>query len=514
MTTSRQAAAEGAGPVVRTVSGVVRGRTEEGLAVFRGIPFARPPVGEARFAAPRPPEPWDGVRDAFFFGPPPVQTPLQMVAPATTETDTPGGDDWLTVNIWSPEPAAGARLPVMVWIYGGGYTMGMSGEYDGARLAREGGVVLVTLNYRVGFEGFGHIEGAPANRGLLDQMSALEWVQGNIAAFGGDPGRVTVFGESAGAGSIAALLAVPRARGLFGRAIAQSVPGTFLSPELAADIASTIASSLGAKATVTDLAAVSPAALAQAAGAHAAASRQYAGRWGAIADTSMLICPVVDGDVLPAAPWQDVAAGSARQVDLIVGHTRDEFRLALVLGGLLGTVTGDQAHAALSSLAPAPDGERAYRQAFPEASDEHLYELVHSDWLFRMPTVHLAEAQAAAGGQVHAYELTWPAPAFDGLPGACHGLDVPLTFGDFTTEASATLIGGDARHDAEALSARFRRAWTSFATDGDPGWPPYRPPGRLTQLIDTETRTAPYANEESRRIWANHTFTAMPLLHP
>ncbi|MFH8363952.1 carboxylesterase/lipase family protein [Streptomyces anulatus] len=515
MTTGKPSTAEAgsAGPVVRTASGAVRGRAEGGLAVFRGIPYARPPVGEARLASPRPPEPWDGVRDAFSFGPPPVQTPMPMVPSATAETDAPGGDDWLTVNVWTPEPSAGVRLPVMVWIYGGGYTMGMSSEYDGARLAREGEVVLVTLNYRVGFEGFGHIEGAPANRGLLDQISALEWVRENIAAFGGDPGRVTVFGESAGAGSIAALLAVPRARGLFGRAIAQSVPGTFLSPDLAADIASTITSSLGVEATMTDLAALSPAALAQATGAHIAVSRQYTRRWGAIADTSMIICPVVDGDVLPEAPWRSVAAGSARQVDLLTGHTRDEFRFALFLGGLIGRVTEDQARAALGTLAPAPDGERAYCEAFPDASAERLYELVHSDWLFRMPTVHLAEAQAEAGGQAHVYELTWPAPALGGVAGACHGLDVPLTFGDFTTEFSATFIG-EARDEAEAVSAHFRRAWTSFAKDGHPGWSPYRAPGRLTRLMDTDTGIAPYANDESRRIWADHAFAAMPLLDP
>ncbi|MFD0525753.1 carboxylesterase family protein [Paractinoplanes durhamensis] len=203
---------------VRTAAGAVRGLVEDGVAVFRGIPFAEAP----RFAAPGPVTPWDGVRAASSFGPPPPQTGVAVT-----------GDDWLTVNVWSPDP--GARLPVMVWVYGGGYTIGMSGspEYDGGRLARDGSVVVVTFNYRVGAEGFALIEGAPANRGLLDQVAALAWVRDNIAAFGGDPGQVTVFGVSAGGGSIAALLAMPRAAGLFRRAIVQSMPGTFFSPELA-----------------------------------------------------------------------------------------------------------------------------------------------------------------------------------------------------------------------------------------------------------------------------------------
>jgi para-nitrobenzyl esterase len=202
---------------VATAAGAVRGRREGDLDVFRGIPYALPPVGEARFAEPRPVGGWDGVREAFAFGPPPPQeaTGPEAAAPG----GVPAGDDWLTVNVWTPEADQSARRPVMVWIYGGAYKFGSADDpaYDGSRLSRDGQVVVVTLNYRVGIEGFALIEGAPANRGLLDQVAALEWVRENIAAFGGDPDQVTVFGESAGAGSIAALMVMPRARGLFRR---------------------------------------------------------------------------------------------------------------------------------------------------------------------------------------------------------------------------------------------------------------------------------------------------------
>src|SRR4051812_9136442 len=186
---------------VRVTAGAVRGSVQSGVVVFKGVPFAEPPVGDLRFAAPRPVTKWDGVRDATQYGPPPPQSGL-FGTDALMKLD----GNWLTANVFTPD--LGARLPVMVWIQGGGYMFGTSGlpEYDGVRLVRDGGVVLVTFNYRTGVEGFAQFAGAPANRGLLDQVAALEWVRDNIAVFGGDPDQVTVFGESAGGGSVASLL--------------------------------------------------------------------------------------------------------------------------------------------------------------------------------------------------------------------------------------------------------------------------------------------------------------------
>jgi para-nitrobenzyl esterase len=499
------------GPEVRTAAGAVRGSREAGVAVFRGIPFAQPPVGPLRFAAPRPVRRWDGVRPALSYGPPPPQGGVFGMDALSADA---GDGDWLTVNVWSPEPAPGAGLPVMVWIHGGGYTIGTSGlpEYDGSRLTRDGGVVLVTFNYRVGLEGFGQFEGAPANRGLLDQVAALEWVRDNIRAFGGDPDNVTLFGESAGAGSIAALLAMDRASGLFVRAVAQSVPGTFFSPELAADIAAACAAELGLRPTVADLSAVTPSRLSAAGDAISAKSAQWAERWGRIAHRSILFSPVVDGADLPGTPWQALAGGAGRGVDLLVGHTRDEHRLFSAVDGMLGQVTQEQAASALRLFAPGPDGERRYRDGFPAASPEELYELVHSDWLFRMPSLHLAEAQAAGGGRVHVYELTWPAPGMGGALGACHGLDVPLVFGNLEQGHAAALIGGGPPPEAEALSARMRASWTAFAAHGDPGWPVYDTGQRLVQVFDARPVVAAYPEETSRLIWQDHTFPVLPLI--
>ncbi|WP_066369939.1 carboxylesterase/lipase family protein [Herbidospora mongoliensis] len=494
-------------PEVRTSAGVLRGGREAGRAVFRGVPFAEPPVGDLRFAAPQPVRGWDGVRPALAYGPPPPQSGVLAVS------QDAAGDDWLTLNVWSPnlDPAAG--LPVMVWIPGGGYAMGHSGlpEYDGGHLAASG-TVVVTLNYRHGIEGFGQIDGAPANRGLLDQVAALEWVRDNIRAFGGDPDRVTVFGESAGGGSVASLLAMPRAAGLFRRAVAQSVPGTFFSPELAADLAAAFAAELGVAPTAAGMSTISPDLLPEAGDAVFAKMDQWRERWGRITHRPIPYAPVIDGDVLPTTPWQALAGGAARDVELLVGHTRDEHRLFSLIDGVLGQVTREQSEAALRVLAPGTDGARRYREAFPAATDEELYELVNADWLFRMPSVQLADAQIAGGGRAHLYELTWTAPGMGGALGACHGLDVPLVFGNLSSGQTAMLIGDPPSPEAAELSARIRGAWTSFAAHGDPGWPAYDAGGRLAQIFDAPSTVGAYPEETSRRLWEGHAFPALPLL--
>ncbi len=482
-------------PEVRIAAGSVRGRLESDLMVFKGIPFAEPP---ARFAAPERVQHWAGTLDALTYGPPPPQSGM-----FGTDAGAGPAEGWLTVNVWTPDVTA--DLPVMVWIQGGGYLFGTSGlpEYDGGRLAREGSVVVVTFNYRVGIEGFAQIAGAPANRGLLDQVAALEWVRDNIDAFGGDRDRVTVFGQSAGGGCVAALLAMPRADGLFRRAIVQSMPGTFFTPELAADITGAFAAELGLEPE--ELATVPPGDLPAFTDAFMTKIDRYGDRWGLAAHRRVPVGPVVDGSTLPTDPWQALAGGAARDVDLIAGHTRHEQRLFSLVEGTLGQITEDQAATALGLFAPEPYGAAQYRTA-SDSADE-LYDRVHSDWLFRMPSLHLAEAHT---GRTHVYELTWPAPGMGGTLGACHGLDVPLVFGNLTSGQTAMLIG-DRITDAEIVSTHIRNAWTAFATNGHPGWPEYDSRERLTQVFDTEPTVVPYPEETSRRIWQDVTFAALPL---
>jgi para-nitrobenzyl esterase len=353
---------------VRTSAGTVRGRWEDGVAVFRGVPFAAPPVGRNRFTAPRPAVPWDEVRDVTRFGPPPPQP--------GRPTDE---DDWLNLAVWTPDPGR-TGLPVVVWISGGTHLNCNTANphFAGATLAAAGAVV-VSAHYRTGVEGFARLDGAPDNRGLLDQVAALRWVQDNITAFGGDPGNVTVLGQSAGAGSIAALLVMPAAAGLFRRAILQSLPGTFFTTGLAADVAAEVSAELGRSPRVEDLADVPPDDLVAAARSVTDRLPQRAGRWGAVAYTPTPFSPVVDGEVLPASPWAALSNGAAPDVDLLVGHTRDEFSLlAARLGEALGDVDDAGVDTLLTVLTPTPGAQR-YRAAYPSASPNELRDTAMSD---------------------------------------------------------------------------------------------------------------------------------------
>ena len=498
-----------ADPEVRTAVGAVRGRWDGGVALFRGIPYARPPFGPHRFRAPVPAAPWDGVRDALEFGPPAPQSARSGPAEEWVVVGSgDGAEDCLTLNVWSADLGA-AGLPVMVWIHGGAYRTGSSAnpDCDCATLAAAGAVV-VSMNYRMGAEGFAHIAGAPDNRGILDQAAALLWVSDNVASFGGDPGNVTVFGQSAGAGTVAALLAMPAASGLFRRAIAQSVPGTYFSTDLAAAVSAAIAAELGTKATSVDLAGISPRALVTAADAVLQKMPAYAGSWGPMALTPTPFSPVVDGDILPEAPWQALAGGAAHDVDLLVGHTRDEYRL--LAGRTSESVTAAHLAATLERLAPGPRGSAAYLAAHPDATPAQLDEHVNADWLFRMPSLHLAEAHHAGHGNAWTYELCW---SYDPQEGASHSLDFLLVLGTLDIDKVRThpAAGPTAAQEAIEVGDQMRTDWLDFAATGDPGWAPYDPASRTTRVYDAETVVRPYPEETSYRIWRTHRFATLDL---
>jgi para-nitrobenzyl esterase len=496
-------------PEVSTSAGRVRGRIEHGNAVFRGIPFAKPPLGALRFQAPAAPLPWDGVRDASEFGP---QCPQAVFPPARATPGAPAPPEdttgeWLTVNVWTPDPET-HTLPVMVWIHGGAYLFGSGGPgYDGTPFA-SAGAVFVSCNYRLGMEGFAQIAGAPANRGLLDALAALRWVRDNIERFGGDPANVTVFGESAGAGVISALLAMNDAKGLFKRAIAQSVPGTFYSTALAGTITEAIAATAGLPATCEALSAADPMRLVAAQTDVTARMKEFL-NWGAVRITDTPFSPVVDGEVLTRAPWRALVSGAARDVELLTGHNRDEYRLFIAAQGRLGQITDDEARTVLDYFAPAPDGAAGYRKAYPSADAGGLFEVAFSDWLFRMPTLHLAQAHAMSGGTTYLYELTAQAPA--GPFGASHALDVPLVFGAYGEGISAILTGPQPPAEFIALGDLMRREWLEFATCGNPGWSRYGTERRTTRVYDLQPDVRSYPEEVSMHLWERHMFDALQL---
>jgi para-nitrobenzyl esterase len=377
----------------------------------------------------------------------------------------------------------------MVWIYGGLWKHGSSGmpQYDAAALARSG-VVVVTVNYRVGFEGFGHIPGVPDNRGLRDQIAALEWVQSNITGFGGDPGNVTVFGQSAGAASTALLVAAPAAAGLFRRAIAQSIPAGYRTPAEAEAVTTTIARVARVPTTWDGFAALPPEAIL------AVQDAPLRDREGFTA-----FAPVIDGDLVTGAPWEALQAGAGRDVDLICGFTHEEYRGQ----GPLPPPGVDLAVVA-EAVGLSREAADAYRQADPGAVDTDLFTVMLSDALVRMPTTWVAQAHARAGGRTWLYDFTWQSPGL----GAGHGVDIPFVFGTGSTRYAARFLGAPPPADFEPLSERIRSAWTGFAAAGDPGWPRFGDALR-TRIWDTTPCDVDDPLADSRRIWKTMTTGAI-----
>ncbi|MBL7510662.1 carboxylesterase/lipase family protein [Frankia nepalensis] len=467
-------------PTVLTSHGAVRGaRTADGIHVFKGIPYAAPITGGARFDAPRAPERWDGTREATRFSP---GVPQPAFVGSAEPLWTPGdGDDCLSVNVWTPDPGA-AGLPVLVWLHGGAFILGSSTQpgYAGAVLACAG-VVVVSLNYRVGLEGFGQLPGKPANRWMRDQLAALRWVQDNVARFGGDPGNVTVFGQSAGATSTACLVASDAGRGLFRRAIAQSVAGVVVDEATALATTARIAAALGVEPTADGFAGI-PAEAIHGAQAVPGQVTPYA--------------PVLDGELVPARPWERLRG----EVDLVVGFTRDEFQLFTLLEG---RAEADPA-ATVAEVGLPPAALAAYRAAYPGLGDLDLHTLIMTDAVFRMPSLWCARRHP---GRVFCYELAWASPALGGALRSCHGLDVPLTFGNLAGGMADLLLGSPTPAEAAPLSKEIRAAWVGFATDGDPGWPEYQsagpegPEGGLARRFDVPSSVVADPVAASRRIW-------------
>ena len=489
-------------PVVRLNDGIVRGRVESGVAAFLGIPYAAPPFGPNRMLPPLPVPPWAGERDATSFGPtvPKGDYPPQYAA-LFPEVVIPG-EDCLNLNVWTPDVGAGG-LPVLVWIHGGSFMNGSGsvGAYDGAAFARDG-VVCVTINYRLAAEGFLFLGDGIANLGLLDQLAALRWVQENIAAFGGDPGRVTVAGESAGAMSVTTLLSMPLASGLFGQAIAQSGAGAHtLTEDEGRMVGSYLAEALGVPADRDSIKAVPLEKLVQAA-SDLVVEVQTApdpARWGRLTLSLLPFAPTVDGSVLPAAPLASFAAGHGGNVPLLIGSNRDEARLFLVAASTIDLIDEPTLAAVASAYGLSGEGLAVYRAARPGASPGDLLAAVISDWFFRIPPIRVAEARGAAGaGGTWMYRFDHPEPEDNHRFGACHAAEIPFVF-DTATRAELRPLIGDA--PSSAMADRAHRVWVDFIANADPGWARYDTARRTTGLLgDTVTAVDDPAGDE-RALW-------------
>jgi para-nitrobenzyl esterase len=473
--------------VVRTQQGAVHGSVADEVVAFKGIPYAAPPLGPNRFQPPRPAELWDGVREALNYGPTapkaPYAPPFDVLIP---EIDIPG-EDCLNLNIWSPDLGQ-ANLPVMVWIHGGAFTHGSGSvpDYDGTRFARDG-VVCVNINYRLGADGFLYLGDGTVNLGMLDQIAALTWVQENIAAFGGDPHNVTIFGESAGGMSVATLMAMPRAAGLFHRAIAQSGAGHHvISPATGQLIGRYLAKKLGVAPTRSAIAAVPIKRLVEAQGelrVEISANPDPA-LWGEVAANLMPFEPVIDGDLLPARPIDSIAAGAGANIDVLVGNNAEEYRLYLVPLATIDAVNEEMLSKAIAAYGlPVVETLATYRATRAVATPGELLEVIATDFFYRIPAIRMAEAHARqSAGATYMYDFAWRAPTFAGRIGACHIMEVPFVFDNFDKKGFEGLVG---TNPPQQVADAMHAAWVAFATSGNPAWPQYDLKRRATMRFDT-----------------------------
>ena len=499
---------------IETSLGKVQGTTVSGVEVFKGIPYAAPPVGALRWRSPQAHSGWTGVREATEFSPISWQTINEAGGVLSFESDLKPelNEDCLTLNIWTPN-ADGNKRPVLFWIHGGGFVggSGSSAIYDGTHLAQRGDVVVVSINYRLGALGFinlaevtgGRIP-ATGNEGLEDQVFALQWVQDNIAAFGGDPANITIFGESAGGMSVGALLAFPSARGLFHKAIPQSGACHTATPlSKATMVAEKLLDRLRISPNkdvqqLVDL----PAAELTAQGQQLAAEESGLG---------MIFQPCIDGEQLSDLPIHSVKNGSADDIAILVGATRDEWRLFVGMVPGSDKLTEDQAK---KRLANDTQGDLSFlyerysdllTSIGHEASPVAVNSAIQSDRAFRMPAIRLAEAMSDRDCDAYEYLFTVESPALGGALGSCHAIDIGYVFGTHVAnKGAAAFFGGEEGH--VQLAETVMDSWISFAQSGRPNhpltkWEPYERGNRSTAIfgLPPAVESDPYS--EVRSLW-------------
>jgi para-nitrobenzyl esterase len=502
--------------IIKTTNGPVRGGTKEGVHYFLGIPYAAAPEGAKRFKAPEAPAKWSSELDATSFGDVCLQAQMPGIfGDIGTPSNAPGPNS-LNLNVWTPEPGD-TKLPVLMWIHGGAFYAGSGIDevYDGTAFARDG-VVCVTINYRLGAQGFAHLAeqfsefSDSGNCGILDQIAALEWIRDNIAAFGGDPSNVTIAGESAGGMSVGTLLATPKAKGLFRRAIPQSGAA---HNGVSAATGSLIASHLLAEVNVRPgdidaLLKVSPENLlaAQVRLNDELAATRNPLKFGEAAASAMLLQPTYGTDVLPMKPIDAISAGSAKDVDIMVGSNSDETLIFMVdlkdifneelVGATLDAVMGAVGRSGEEAL-------KTYSKARPTASSFDLASAFETDRMFRMPALRLAEAQLKNSKNVWVYEFCWKSQARDGNFGACHFLEVPFAFDRIDNEQSRG-IAGDA---PQSLATAVHAAWVAFIKHGNPNnshlpeWPAYTVDTRDTMCFDSKSEVRKNPSADERILW-------------
>jgi para-nitrobenzyl esterase len=481
-------------------SGKVEGVYKDGLFIFKGIPYAAPPVGELRWMPPQPVKPWQGVRPAKQFGA--IGPQNAMTVGPIIQVEQPQSEDCLFLNIWTPGLDNGRR-PVMFWIHGGAFTIGSSSEpmYDSGALAAKGDVVLGFLRLKDVTEG--KIP-ATGNEGLMDQVAALKWVKDNIAAFGGDPGNITVFGESAGAMSIGCLMVMPSAKGYFHKGILESGVGSTAVPlDEADDVAEKFLKVIGIRGS--DTRALRSLTVKQLLDAEMKLRTMGAGPGETARITST--SPVIDGEVIPDVPNRLARQGSARDIPVIIGTNLEEWKLFAAMQPGVGRINEAGVIKRLGAFT-SPEDARVLVKAYSSARKERgeagtpadILTAINTDLMFRIPALELLEAQRDNKQLAYSYLFGWKSPVMGGALGACHALEIGFVFGKYDD----TFCGSGPA--ADKLSNCMQDAWLAFAHKGEPScdctgsWPVYGE-RRMTMVLDRKIHleAAPY--EEERRAW-------------
>lgn len=494
---------ESAPAIVDAPCGTLEGIRRGGISSFKGIPFAT----ARRWHAPVRVAPWSGVRSARAAGAVAPQNPTKLEALIGGSGKTVQSEDCLFLNVWTPG-SDGAKRPVMVWIHGGAFVTGAGsiGLYSGKALAATGDVVVVTINYRLGNLGFlrlgdltnGRIA-STGSEGLQDQVAALTWVRDNIASFGGDPGNVTIFGESAGGMSVGCLLACPAARGLFHKAICQSGGAHIARPRDHANrVAETFLKHFGGAANDLESAPIAALLKAQADVLLEVDEQHDPHKLG-----SMAFQPVVDGNVLPQWPIDAVRAGSASGVPVLAGSTTEEWKLWTALDTKFHTM--DEAKLERWAERQFGEGASSLLAADRDGSPYERYVSMQTDRAFREPTLRLLGAQSA-GAPVYEYVFDWRSPAAGGVFGACHALELGFVFGSYGLPGADNFFGTGA--EADAINLAMMQAWTSFARTGVPkadgveGWPQWSKASPAAMVFGADSRAAHVSRFALPRAWA------------
>lgn len=471
--------------VAGRVRGAWRGEPDDAgaSAAFLGIPFAEAPVAELRFAAPVPRAPWRGVRDALEYG---ATAHRADAEPTLIPEPAIAGDSTLNVNVFTPAPASGAALPVLVYIHGGGYFAGSPASpwYDGAAFNRDG-VVTVSISYRLGFDGFGWIEDAPLNRGVLDWLLALEWVRDNIAAFGGDPARVTIAGQSAGGGAVLTLLGMPRAQPLFSGIYSISGAAADITPAHAEAFGRKLAALGGVEPTRAGLSSLSEERVfelqQQLSGPQPGGKPMDLLR-GFIVD-GLSLGPVIDGQLIPHPTVDAIAAGIGADKPLVLGTVDDEF--STILDAATGKLRWVPAAFMLGKAGLSGPARHAYLAANRDVRERGTAAVVGryiTDRMFRTLALRIAEARGDAPTWL--YRFSWRSPKFGR---AVHCLDVPFFFDCLGADRIAALAGD---HPSQALADDVHRDAVAFVRDGAPSWPRFTDAAGETRIFDLPSSVA------------------------